>query len=210
MPDRDPLRHDPVATAIVPFILFMLVSTLVSALAPHPELGNPVKALALLAVVAACWPGYRRMDWRLDPLAWGAGLGVGGMWLTLAAPADGELADLLAMMTPASYASWLVLRLIGTVLLVPLIEEMFFRGYLLLRLDRVEVGFPWRRILAIAISSAGFAALHGRWIEAGVAGIVVALLTLQRGSVTSAVQADVAANGLIAVAAVWQGDLSLI
>lgn len=205
-----PLRHDPVALAIVPFILFMLVSTILSALAPHPELGYPVKALALLAVVLVFLPGYRRLDWHPDPLAWAGGLAIGASWVALAPPADPDLAALLAVMTPASYASWVVLRLLGTVLLVPLIEEMFFRGYVLLRLDAAAQRSGWRRAGAILLSSAGFAVLHDRWAAAGLAGIVLALLTLRRGRVASAIQAHVVANGLIAAVAVWQGDFSLL
>ncbi len=202
----DPLRQDAVAAAILPFILFMIISTLVSALAPHPDLGYPVKALALLLVVLAFWPAYRRMSWRFDPLAVGAGLGIGVMWIALSGPGDPELSAMLALMTPASYVSWVVLRLLGTALLVPLVEEMFFRGYMLTRLD----GPGWRRIVAIALSSAAFAAMHGRWIEAGLAGMVFALLAIRQGRVASAVQAHVVANVLIGLAAAWHGDFSLI
>jgi exosortase E/protease (VPEID-CTERM system) len=91
-------------------------------------------------------------------------------------------------------------------LLVPLVEEMFFRGYMLSRLD----GPGWRRITAIALSSAAFAALHGRWIEAGLAGVVFALLALRQGRVASAVQAHVVANLLIGMVAAWRSDFSMI
>lgn len=202
----EPVRRDPVAAAILPFILFMVISTLVSALAPHPDLGYPVKALALLLVVLAFWPAYRRLFWQIDPMAVGAGLGIGTVWIVLSGTGDPELAALLALMTPASYVSWVVLRLLGTALLVPLVEEMFFRGYMLSRLD----GPGWRRITAIALSSAAFAALHGRWIEAGLAGVVFALLALRQGRVASAVQAHVVANLLIGMVAAWRSDFSMI
>lgn len=205
-----PLRRDPVAVAIVPFIAFMVVSTVVSALAPHPEVGYPVKALVLLAVVIAFWPGYRLLLWRLDPVALAAGVGVGVFWMVLAEPGDPQLSGLLAAMTPGSYASWLALRLLGTILLVPLIEEMFFRGYVMRRLEQSATGFPWGRVMAIAVSTAAFAALHGRWIEAGVAGVIFALLALRCGQATDAVQGHVVANAVIALVAVWTGDFSLI
>jgi len=202
-----PLLRDPVAAMILPFILFMLISTLVSALAPHPELGYPVKALVLVLVVVAFLPAFRRLEWRLDPIAIGAGVGVGVVWLMTAGPGDPQLAVLLSAMTTASYVSWITLRLLGTIVLVPMVEEMFFRGYLLTRLD----GATWlRRGLAIGVSSALFAAMHGRWIEAFAAGVVFALLALRQGRATDAVQAHVAANAVIGVVAALRGDFSLI
>jgi len=202
----EPLRRDPVAAALLPFILFMIVSTAVSAMAPHPELGYPVKALVLLAVVLAFWPAYRRLKWRFDALSVGAGLGIGVFWVMLSGPGDGQLAAMLTQMTPEALTSWIALRLLGTALLVPLIEEMFFRGYVLIRLD----GPGWRRVVAVAVSSLAFAALHGRLIEAAVAGVVFALLALRQGRVTDAVQAHVAANMLIGLVAASRGEFSMI
>lgn len=202
-----PLRQDAVAAAILPFILFMIISTLVSALAPHPDLGYPFKAIALLLVVLAFIPAYRRLTWVFDPLSVLAGAGIGVGWVVMSGPSDPDLARLLADMTTESYASWIVLRLLGTALLVPLVEEMFFRGYVLTRLDGPG---PGRRIMAIGVSSLAFAAMHGRWIEAGVAGVIFALLALRRGRVTDAVQAHVVANLMIGIVAAVRGDFSLI
>jgi len=144
-------------------------------------------------------------------VALAAGMVVGVVWVVLAGPGDGALATMLAAMTPGSYASWIALRLLGTALLVPLIEEMFFRGYVLARLaGGAQGGWGWRRIAAVVVSSAAFATMHGRWTEAALAGVVFALLALWRGRVTAAVQAHVAANTLIAAVAVWSGDFSLI
>ena len=202
-----PLRRDPLAAMILPFVLFMLISTLVSALAPHPELGYPVKALTLSLVLLAFVPAYRALKWRLDPLSLGVGLVVGVVWLMTARAGDAGLAALLASMTKASLISWIALRLLGTAVLVPLVEEMFFRGYLLTRLD--GPGWP-RRVLAIAVSATAFAAMHGRWIEAFAAGVLFAMLALRQGRVTDAVQAHIAANALIGAVAVIRGDFGLI
>lgn len=206
-PAGTPLRQDPVAAAILPFILFMIISTLVSALAPHPDLGYPFKTLGLCLVVLAFLPAYRRLSWGLDPVSLLAGSVIGVVWVVLAGPGDTELATLLGSMTPESYASWIALRLLGTAVLVPLVEEMFFRGYVLTRLDGPR---PGRRIMAIAVSSLAFAAMHGRWIEAGLAGVIFALLALRRGRVTDAVQAHVMANLMIGLVAAFRGDFSLI
>lgn len=206
-----PLRRDPVAAAILPFVAFMFVSTLVGALAPHPEFGYPVKVLVLLPVVLFFWPVWRGMGWPADlrsaAMAVAAGLAVGVVWV-MTAPAPDDLAELLiATMTTASFASWVVLRLLGTVVLVPLVEEAFFRGYLLPRLMGNGAA---RQAAAILLSSMLFGLLHGRVGVATAAGVVFALVRLGSGRTGDAVVAHLVANLLIALVALWQGEWNLI
>ncbi len=118
-----------------------------------------------------------------------------------------ELAQALDGLAPLMLAVWVLCRLVGTVLLVPLVEEMFFRGYVLTRLDRGGLAM---RILAIAVSSALFAALHGRWMAAGLAGVIFALVMLRRGRLSDAIQAHMAANLIVAIWALMRFDFALI
>ncbi|MFX0540967.1 type II CAAX prenyl endopeptidase Rce1 family protein [Roseovarius sp. S4756] len=90
---------------------------------------------------------------------------------------------------------------------MPIIEEAFFRGYVLARLANDSV--LWK-IAGIAVSSALFALLHGRWVAAGLAGVVFGLIYLRRRCLVDAVVAHAAANSVIAAAALWYGDWSLI
>ena len=87
-------------------------------------------------------------------------------------------------------------------LLVPLVEEAFFRGYVLARLD----GPGWRRAAAILVSAALFALLHDRWLAAFLSGIVFSLVMLRRGRLGDAVAAHAAANLVLAARAVARGD----
>ena len=98
-------------------------------------------------------------------------------------------------------------RIAGTVLFVPVIEELFFRGYLQSRLD--IGGWPGKA-LAIVVPTAAFAALHGRYLEAGTAGVIFALLVMRRGRLADAIAAHAVANALIAAVAAWRGDWGLI
>jgi exosortase E/protease (VPEID-CTERM system) len=102
---------------------------------------------------------------------------------------------------------WVLLRVSGTVLLVPFIEEMFFRGYLLQRLD---FGGVAGKITALAVSSAWFGALHSDFLLAAASGLLFGLLALRRNKVFDAVVAHIAANGAIAAWAVSSGNWSII
>jgi hypothetical protein len=207
-----PLRSDPLAALILPFVVFMVASVAAGAFFPHPELGYPLTAAAMAAAVLCFLPAYRALEWRLDRVALGVGAAVGVLWVALAAPAGGDdpLALSLAAMTPAAFAAWVALRLVGTVLLVPLIEEAFFRGYVLTRIAGLGGGWALPRVAGIAVSSVLFAALHGRWVEATAAGVAFSLLMLRQGRLGDAVQAHAAANLVVAVAAALRDDWTLV
>ena len=76
---------------------------------------------------------------------------------------------------PAGLAAvWLLVRVVGAVITVPIAEELAFRGYLLRRLlsanfdDLSTVRFTW---LSFVVSSVLVGALHGRWLAGTVAGM---------------------------------------
>jgi exosortase E/protease (VPEID-CTERM system) len=205
-----PLRSDRTAARLQPVVAIMLASVVTSALFPHPELGYPLKAAAMAAALGVFVGHYRHLARMPDPLALVAGLAVGVLWLMLRpadAAADTALDAALAGLAPVAFAAWVVIRVAGTVLLVPLVEELFFRGYLLARLDR---GGAPRRLLALAVSSGLFATLHGSWLAAGLAGLIFGLVMLHRGRLTDAIAAHVAANLVVALWALSRGDWGAI
>lgn len=202
-----PLRSDLIGAQILPFVAFMLISTVISAVLQEPELGYPVKAGVMAGALLMFWPALRRLEWGLDRVAIGAGALIGLGWIMAAGEGDPVLSGQLLALPPVLLGLWVAARLVGTVLLVPVIEELFFRGYVLSRLDGPRV---WQRALAIAVSSLAFGALHGRWVAAGLAGVIFALLALRRGRVGDAILAHVIANLVVAVAALIRRDVSLI
>ncbi|MEM7321103.1 MAG: CPBP family glutamic-type intramembrane protease, partial [Pseudomonadota bacterium] len=103
---------------------------------------------------------------------------------------------------------WFVLRGVGTILLVPLIEELFFRGYLETRL-RLGTGVLWTWIAALVTASL-FALLHDRWAEAFAAGLLFSWVKNRNGYVTDAVVSHAIANALIYAVAVLTGNLNII
>lgn len=201
-----PLREDWVAAQILPFVALMLGGIVTSAFLVQPALGYPLVAVL---VMAALWP-FRgllsRLEVRADPLVLAVGGGIGLIWVLLA-PAPAAQSPDLAALGPVAFTLWVVFRFVGTGFLVPLVEELFFRGYLLQRLDGPDL---WRRGFALAATSLAFGLLHERWIIASLCGLAFGLLALRRGRLGDAVLAHVVANTLIAVVALIQGDWNLI
>lgn len=100
---------------------------------------------------------------------------------------------------------WLAIRLVGFALVVPIAEELAFRGYLPRRLMSGEIEtvapgtFSW---VAFIVSSLWFGALHGHyWVLGTLQGMAYATALYRRGRVTDAVIAHVVTNlGLIGYA----------
>ena len=208
--DRLPLRQDWLAARILPFIAFMIASTIAAAFFFHPELGYPMKAAIMAAALALFWPAYRGRDWAPSMISVVVGVAVGLGWL-LSAPSDDAdafvLSQLLTGFGTMALVTWILCRVIGTVLLVPMIEELFFRGYVLARLD---LGGPAWRAVALVVSSGLFGLMHDRWLEAAAAGLAFGAVMLWRGRLADALWAHVVANAVVALAAMIRGDWALI
>jgi len=207
-----PFLADPVVAQILPFAVFMASALLANTFANAPALVYPLRALAMAAVLALVLPHLRALPWRLDPLSLAAGLAIGVIWAATSPPAtasDQALSGVLAALPQGEFTLWVLARVLGTVVLVPVIEELFFRAYLLTRLGGQPAPI-WRLVLAVAVTSALFGALHDRWALAAVAGAVYALLRLRSGRVTDAILSHATSNAWIAGAAILANDWSLI
>lgn len=95
---------------------------------------------------------------------------------------------------------WLLMRFVGATLLVPIIEELFWRSYLTRRVDVVDVdellpkSISWKAML---LSSAVFAMAHSEVVAGFVAGLIFCLLYKRRGDLREAVVAHAVANALL-------------
>jgi CAAX prenyl protease-like protein len=182
---------------------------------------NPLYALGPLAAVAV----LLRVRAHLPPLSWSAswhapavGAAVFGMWLALehvmAPDADGGQSLRAAVAhTPSPWAElWIAGRVLGSTLVVPLVEELAFRGYALRRLiqrDFTELPFDRFTWLSFIVSSLAFGALHQRWVAGTLAGMAFAAIQYRRGKLGDALVAHAVANGLISITVLGAGRWSL-
>src|SRR6185503_3164438 len=108
-----------------------------------------------------------------------------------------ELGAGFTALPAAAAAVWLAFRVAGSVLVVPIAEELAFRGYLLRRLATAEVGglsHRQRAALAIVGSSLLFGIMHSRLVAGTLAGMLFALAYRHRGELADAIVAHAAAN----------------
>jgi CAAX prenyl protease-like protein len=119
----------------------------------------------------------------------------------------------LAAMPAAMSLTWIAIRAIASATVVPLAEELAFRGFLMRRL--VAADFQ-----AVAYQSVGFGALllsaivfglgHGTmWLPGIVAGLLYGAVTRRSGNLGEAVAAHATTNALIAALVLSDGRWQL-
>jgi exosortase E/protease (VPEID-CTERM system) len=219
---RDPAAEtaasesNPVVPYVVPLMALLIAMMATAALSPGSGLDRLYPA-RVAAVAVAFWSLRRRYAEPLWSLSWAApaiGLVVFVVWMALE-PIRGASADPALnpwRLGPAWASAWLAFRVVGSVVTVPMAEELAFRGFLLRRLvsadfESAEAGrFSWPSFLG---SSLLFGAMHGRWVAGTLAGAAYALAVYRRGRLSDAVVAHATTNALIAAYVIATGNWSV-
>ncbi len=207
----------PLATALlVPFMVLMATSMVTATFLA--DFFGVLYPLQVIATAAALWyyrKAYSALNWDWSWPAAVIGVAVFLLWMLLELEVDSrqtQLASGIAELSTGSLALWLAFRVFGSVIIVPLVEELAFRGYLLRKLiapdfENVRLGqFTW---LSFIISSVLFGLLHERWLAGTLAGIAYALVLYHRGRFGDAVLAHMTTNALITVWVLVQGRWAL-
>jgi uncharacterized protein len=165
------------------------------------------RGLAAAALLAVFWPRYRELfDVPATPAgewvaAVGAGFLVAVLWIELDAgwahmgerPSGFVPMDAAGGLDPALVA----LRLFGFVLVVPVMEELFWRSFLMRRIDRADfLSLDPRAtsLAALALSSAVFALAHSAWFAGLVAGAVYGTIYRRTGNLRACVASHATSN----------------
>jgi CAAX prenyl protease-like protein len=147
-------------------------------LRPKPNLAAIVVAVILGLVIAALWVG---LDGRYPPL-----------WF------QGKRSGFdPSKLSPTVRAAFLSVRFCGLVILVPLIEELFWRSFLmrwLIDADFLKVPVGKVTLIAGAFTSIGFALEHPEWLPGLITGIAWAGLLAWSKSLSACVISHATAN----------------
>jgi exosortase E/protease (VPEID-CTERM system) len=185
---------------LAPLIALFLLQIASLAMTNLFDFYYPLRVIVVGAVLIHFRDAYREFLGFISRDGVVCGIAVYALWLLLAKehPADPP-EDFLS---GSLLTGWLAFRVVGAVLIIPLVEELAFRGYLLRRLqsaefDRVPVGLLTP--LSVAVSSLAFGLLHQDWLAATVAGICYAGVLTRNGSLSDAVVAHAVTNGCLAI-----------
>jgi exosortase E/protease (VPEID-CTERM system) len=207
---------NPTAVALlVPFLVLMASMMVTAALSQGFDRFYPLRVLVVAATLLWFRRIYARWNWSWSWSSAGIGAAVFVVWMALepAPSSDGAaLASSVAALGREGAAFWIGFRVIGSVLVIPLVEEMTFRGYLLRRLvstDWENADVACFRFLPFLLSSAAFGLMHGRWLAGTLAGMAYALAFYRRGRLNDAVVSHMTTNALIALWVLVTGAWSL-
>lgn len=205
----------PADALLVPLLVLLATTMTTSAFTLDFDALYPIGVVTTTAALLHYRGIYREFPIGVSKTSVGIGVAVFLIWIAL----EPNTPDLLGGAgTPRSEPPagvsilWIACRFAGSVVTVPLAEELAFRGYLLRKLaasdfERVPpTRFTW---LSFVGSSVLFGLLHQRWLAGAIAGAGFALAVYQRGRVTDAIIAHMTANVLIAFAVIGFGWWSL-
>ena len=212
---------------IVPFVAFMALLALRGAL---PDAGTEgfdprwIYGLTVLLVgglLAWFWREYGELVAQTLPSASEAALAVGvgvlvfALWINLDAPWM-RLGDASAPFTPLDAAGRIdwplaVVRWVGAALVVPLMEELFWRSFLMRWIQSAQFEtVPPQRVgpKAIVLGTFVFMLAHTLWLAAVIAGLAYALLYVRTGKLWVPIIAHAVTNGVLGVWVVATGNWS--
>lgn len=207
---------------VAPMVTFMALLLLPSVL---PSIGSgfwaqqskywvfPLQTIVCAALLWRFWPAYDLRGPRKIWVGIGVGVVVFVLWIApqslLGFPArtEGFNPDLLAGQ-PAAYGLTVIFRFLRLVVVVPLVEEIFWRGFLLRYLinekfDQVPFGtFSW---LSFGVVTGAFCLSHttADWPAAAVTGALYNWVAYKTKSLSTCVITHAITNGLLGLWIMW-------
>ena len=211
----------------VPFAAFMVLLAL-RGLVPgdgswgfDPRWFYAITVLVVGGLLALYWREYGELvkqtlpSWAEAALAVVAGLVVFALWIRLDAPWM-QLSEPAATFVPIDANGQLLwpliaLRWIGASLVVPVMEELFWRSFLMrwIRSPQFETVLPQHvGLKAIVLTTFVFTLAHTLWLAAVIAGLAYALLYVRTGKLWVPIIAHTVTNGALGIWVVATGRWS--
>jgi exosortase E/protease (VPEID-CTERM system) len=197
--------ENPTAPYLVPLLAVLAAGMAARALSAGFDFLYPVRLIAGAAGLIAYRSAFGRISWRVTWRGPVAGAAVFALWSVCSFYMQEPRAEPLELArAPAALQNiWIACRTLCAVLIVPIAEELAYRGYLMrvLRsrafdtLPLAAVGWP-----ALLASSAVFGASHGAlWFPGTIAGMAYGWLAMRTNSLGEAVSAHAVTNALVAL-----------
>ncbi len=198
------LTH-PAVPYVLPFAVFLLLTELARWLPDSQLWLYPLKTIVAGALLL--W--FRKTYTEITPIFSLLALAVGVLVLVLWIPLYGGyfLLSEPTIVNPYYLAGslalpWIAIRLFGSSVVVPVMEELFWRSFLLRYLvnpDFRQVPLGTFTPSAFAISVAFFGVEHNQWFAGIVAGVLYTLLLSRTKSLFSCIVAHAVTNFLLGV-----------
>jgi exosortase E/protease (VPEID-CTERM system) len=214
-PKRTLVARQAPVVFLAPFIALEAATILASAAAPYDQWLYPLRVVAVGLVLWWFRQWYRTLvsGASLGSAAIGVAVGVAWIATSSGSGATSSIGDWLNSLPTWFVVLWLCARGFGSIVVVPIAEELAFRGYL----SRVLISSKFEsvpvgqfQLPAFLVSTLVFGILHERWIAASFAGAVYALLMYRTKRLSDPIIAHMASNAAIIGWAVAAKQWSLL
>jgi len=213
-----PISESAVSTStawryVTPFAAFMVLLMTARSVPIAPALELPLRFAILAVICAVCWPRDISPRLRSPVLTIAAGTGVFLVWIApellipgyRSAPvfSNGIVGHVHSSLPAAALLSpWVLFwRTARAVVIVPIVEELFWRGWLmrwLIDRDFCRVPVGAYATGAFWITALLFASEHGPYWDVGLlAGVAYNALTVRTKSLADCILAHAITNGLL-------------
>jgi CAAX prenyl protease-like protein len=210
------LRSSPVLARVAPFVVFLALTFC------QGQLGEAsrywfylAKTLAGAWLLWSVWPVVTEMRWAVSWEAVAVGALVFLMWVGL----DGHYPKLGNAGEPwnphsqfgrNSAAAWFFIgmRLAGSALVVPPLEEVFYRSFLyryVIKPDFESVPLARFHLVAFVVVSVVFGFEHHEWLAGILCGFAYQGLVCWKGRLGDAMTAHALSNLLLGLWVIWKG-----
>lgn len=206
---------NPTAAYLLPLLAILAAGMVSRAISGGFETWYALRLVAAAAVLALWWRPLAKLDWRFGWRAVGVGAAIFALWLAAAhfLLAPRAMLAQLAALPAGARALWLAARILTGVVLVPLAQELAYRGYLMRRLlaeDFAAVPFATVGWIPLLLAAAACGLLEGAlWLPAMGAGVAYGLVLIRSGRMGEAVAAHAITNLLLAAAVLAAGQWQL-
>lgn len=195
---------------VIPFLVMLAATLVSSAFSTDFAWLFPVRAIATGGAILILW-NYFDLEARapgLFPLF--AGALVFLLWIALVPPsidADRAFSAHLFSVPALWSTAWIIVRLTGSVVVIPIAEELAFRGYIPTFFGGGQAGGPLRWA-PFVVSSLLFGALHSFWLAGAAAGAVYYLVRQRSGRLWDCIVAHMTTNLLLSGYVIVSGHWS--
>ncbi len=210
------IRQSPVLARVTPFLVFVVLTALQGSVG---EAGRHwvylAKTLVGAWLVWAVWPVVSEMRWQPSWEAVAVGVAVFGIWVGLDrfypkfAGGDGTWNPFETFTGQAGLAwAFVIVRVLGSSLVVPPLEEVFYRSFLyryLVKPDFESVGLGRFHWTAFVATSAVFGFTHREWLAGILCGFAYQGLVCWKQRLGDAMTAHALTNLLLGAWVVGKG-----
>jgi uncharacterized protein len=188
---------------ILPFFLYIFLPSLAQMISLNLQTSYLLKTVIVTVILGYFWKRYN-LKFRWDFLAVTFGAIIFVIWVSL------ESLHSPVEVSSTFTSGAILIRLLGSVLVAPLVEELFTKSFLLRFLISPD---KWRDVpigrytlFSFVATTLFFGFSHQRWLPGLITAVLLNLLLYYRKSVSLCVLAHATANLLLGVYVIFTGS----